>query len=427
MDLECICIGDELLDGRVREANAAFLGGMLSDFGGNLRRVEIVGDQIEGIVAALGRTTARTVVVGGGLGPTDDDRTRDAAARLTGRALELDAESLERLRRRFDERGVTFTPNNERQAKFPGGAEVLRSDVGTAPGFRIKHAERDFWFFPGVPREFAWFAERYVRPLLHERPDVAMRRLYFHGIGESALETRISEVAARAVEGGVELGYRAAYPIIELKLRGPAELVAKSAEGVLSHARSWLVGEDDEDLPARVGRLLRERGETVTTAESCTAGGIAALITETAGSSSWFQRGYVTYANEAKVDELGVSPEVLLRWGAVSAQTVTQMAAGARRRARSTYAVAVSGIAGPGGGSAEKPVGLVHFGLAAPEGVYHRVIRYRLPDRHTIRVGTAWSALAMLLWRLEDRLEEHTLQGPFAEDDVWAELGIEEV
>ena len=147
-------------------------------------------------------------------------------------------------------------------------------------------------------------------------------------------------------------------------------------------------------------------------------------FTEVSGSSSWFGRGYVTYANEAKMDEVGVTDSVLLQHGAVSAQTVCQMASGARSRARATYALAVSGIAGPTGGTAEKPVGTVHFGLATPEGTYHRHVHYRLADRGLVRAGTAYTALAMLLWFLEERLGDHQVTGPYADEDVFAESGV---
>lgn len=253
----------------------------------------------------------------------------------------------------------------------------------------------------------------------------ARRALHFHGLGESTLETTISDVVDPAAKAGLIVGYRADYPVIELKLAGPPELVDRTATAVLERLGPWYVGEADDPLPARVGRLLLERGETVTTAESCTAGGIAALITEVSGSSAWFGRGYVTYANEAKVDEVGVLETTLLQHGAVSAQTVCQMAAGARRRSRATYAVAVSGIAGPSGGTPEKPVGTVHFGLATPRGTFHRHVHYRLGDRALVRAGTAYSALAMLLWVLEDRLGDHDVDGPWSDEQVWASGGID--
>jgi nicotinamide-nucleotide amidase len=423
--IEAICVGDELLDGRVRDRNAAHLGAFLAERGLTLRRVDVVPDDIEVIAAALDSKDCHLLVVSGGLGPTDDDVTRNAAAEWMGESLRLDRDALQAIRERFESRNRQFTENNRRQAMVPESAIVLPTEVGTAPGFRVNHRGKKVFFFPGVPREFAWYVEHVLGDAL-EAPatETARRRLFFHGIGESALATRLREVTAGLEDRGVSLAYRADYPLIELKVMGPPDATGEVADEIVEHARPWLVAEDDEPLPARLGRLLREAGTTITTAESCTAGGIAALITQVSGSSSWFQRGFVTYANEAKSEMLGVSEEILLRYGAVSAQTVCQMASGARREARSGYAVAVSGIAGPSGGTPDKPVGTVHFGLATPDGVWHRRVHYRLPDRQAIRDGTAYTALAMALWHLEDRMEAHSVTGPYTEDEVWSPGGI---
>lgn len=423
--VEAICIGDELLDGRIRDLNAVALGEFICERGALLTRIEVVPDDHDAIVAALARTTAEIVVVSGGLGPTVDDLTRPAAAEFAGTRLILDEECLERIKQRFEARGYPFTPNNRQQATFPGGAEILRTEVGTAPGFRLEVDGRDFFFYPGVPSEYCWYLERTLEPRLGAGPKGKARtRLFFHGIGESALESHIEKVTDQAREHGVAVAYRADYPVVEVKLSGPADAVGDARDAVLSQIGPWVVGQDDETLSARIGRLLLERGATLTTAESCSGGGVASLVTETPGSSSWFQRAYITYANDAKMDELGVSADLLLEYGAVSPAVAMQMASGARRRARADYALAVSGIAGPGGGTQEKPVGTVHFALATPDGVYHRMIRYRLPDRHTIRAGTAWSALALLLWYLERRLDEHSVNGPYSDADVWSEGGV---
>lgn len=428
-EIEIVCVGDELLDGRVRDRNTARFGELLAGRGLSLRRATTIDDDIDHIVTALQSATARGVdllICSGGLGPTDDDMTREAAARWLGVELVMHQPSLRRIRERFAERGRVFTQNNSRQALFPDGATPIATEVGTAPGFRVQHDSGAVAFFlPGVPREFEWYLQNAVAD--HLPPDdrsMVRRSLHFHGIGESALATQIEAVAATAQRDEVSIGYRADYPIIELTLLGKADAVHRTAEGVLDTAGGWLVGEGDADLPTRLGRALLERGETICTAESCTAGGIAALITEIPGSSSWFQRGYVTYANDAKAEELGVSTDILLRYGAVSAQTVCQMASGARRRSRATYGIAVSGIAGPGGGTPDKPVGTVHFGLATPTGVYHRRVHFRLDSRRLVRQGTAYSALALTLWVIEDRLGEHTVAGPFSDAEVWSEQGV---
>lgn len=419
--VEAICIGDELLEGRVRDANAAALGRALAEHGVTLDSVSFVPDDVPRIVAALKGAEADLVVISGGLGPTDDDFTREAAAEFARSPLELHEPSLDWIRRRFEARGSTFTDNNLKQAMLPLAAKALPTEVGTAPGFQLDAGETTFMFFPGVPREFGWFVERYVLEAIGPATNVSRGILQFHGIGESMLETKIADLATQARSRGVRLGYRAEYPLIEVKLAGPMDAVSEGREQIAERLREFVVGEDDQPLPARLGALLLERGETLATAESCTAGGIAALITEVSGSSAWFGRGYVTYANEAKMEELGVLESVLLAHGAVSAQTVCQMAAGARKRARATHAVAVSGIAGPGGGTPDKPVGTVHFGIATPRGTYHRHVVFP-GDRSRVRIGTAYRALAFVLAVLEDRAE--VLGAPYDESAVWAAEGI---
>lgn len=425
VSIEMICIGDELLDGRIRDRNAAFLGDALQSRGLRLDRVTIVPDREAAIVDALQGSRAAIVVVSGGLGPTDDDRTRQAAATWIAAELETDPDALSAIRERYVSRGRPFLDNNGRQALFPAGAQVLATTVGTAPGFCVRADDQQVFFFPGVPREFQWFLAEYVLGELKADTNRATAALHFHGVPEAALADRLSTTTSLAEQGGVSIGYRADYPVIELKLSGPSGAVSSCAEEAQREAGAWLVGTADQVLPARLGARLLEQGATIATAESCTAGGIGALITDVSGSSGWFGQGFITYSNQAKMDLLGVRESVLLRHGAVSAQTVCQMASGARKASRATWAVAVSGIAGPGGGTPDKPVGTVHFGLSGPTGTYHRRVHYRLPSREMVRAGTAWTALAMVLWALEGRLDEHSVTGPYDDDDVWSEAGIE--
>ncbi len=420
--IEAICIGDELLEGRTRDANAAALGEYLASRGHALSRARFVRDDPDEIVAALRESVADVVVVGGGLGPTSDDRTRDAAAQFAQCDLVTHEPSLLHIASRFASREQDFTSNNHRQALFPQSATPLPTEVGTAPGFTLQDGRRLLMFFPGVPHEYLWFVERYIGPRFAVRAEFERTMLVFHGLGESALAATIADIVDAAEQGGQIVGFRAAYPVIELKLAGERAAVAETRAKVLERLGDWCVGEDDESLPARLGRQLVARGESVTTAESCTAGGIAALLTEVGGSSAWFERGYVTYANAAKVAEVGVLESTLAVHGAVSAQTVCQMAAGARRRADATYALAVSGIAGPGGGTPEKPVGTVHFALATNEGTFHRRVHYQRASRSKVRAGTAYTALAMLLAFLE--------RGPASmghawdDHEIWAPTGI---
>ncbi|MFW5967031.1 MAG: CinA family nicotinamide mononucleotide deamidase-related protein [Persicimonas sp.] len=426
-----VCIGDELLDGRVADQNASWLAAELGNRGLRLEQIEVVGDDIDRIVAALEEAAGRAdlIVVSGGLGPTSDDRTRQAASRWVDQPLRLDEKRLETLERRFDERGYPFTPNNRTQCTFPQEARILDTEVGTAAGFEVERDETRALFFPGVPSEFRWFMERYVLADIAEDAGRGTQLdLTFFGPGESQLETRLDGIEDLAENLGAAVGYRAAFPHLSVHAIAPDDQARATLRSfILERAGRWLIEEDGEPLSARLGRRLVEREATVTTAESCTAGRVASKLTETPGSSQWFERGFVTYANAAKVEMLGVAPEMLERFGAVSAQTVCQMAAGAARRADATYAVATSGIAGPGGGTAEKPVGTLWVGLAGPEGVWYRKYTFGDRTRKKNLAASVYAALSPLLWLLEERLAEHRFAGPVDLEQVWSDRGVAEI
>lgn len=420
IEVEIVCVGDELLDGTIADRNTRFLGNFLSERGAVLKRAFVVPDEIDAICEALESCSAELVVVSGGLGPTSDDVTREAAAKWAGDTLELNESILTKLRELFEARGYTFTANNRRQAFFPGSAQILDTEVGTAAGFLLEAHGRKTFFFPGVPSEFRWYCEHEIERWTGDST-VHKRRLFFHGRGESGLATSLDGIEDLAHKHGVRVGYRAEYPVIELKLVGQPEGVRVLQEFALERISPWWIGADDEGLSARIGRLLNQSQTTVSTVESCTAGAIAAAITDVPGSSAYFGHGWVTYSNEAKISEVGVDRDVLESYGAVSAQTVCQMALGGARRAKSDWGIAVSGIAGPGGGSVEKPVGQVHLAVASKDHVWHRQIQLR-GSRARIREGTVFGALSLLLWILEDRIAEHRFDGPFPCESVEYEI-----
>jgi nicotinamide-nucleotide amidase len=426
--LSALCIGDELLDGRIADKNAAWLGARAAEHGSDLESVRIVGDDLDLIVAALEQASRDSdlIVVSGGLGPTADDITRDAAATWVGAELELDEQLLETLERRFAERGYPFTPNNRRQCMFPQGADILQTRVGTAAGFAVEKNGCRALFFPGVPPEFRWFVETYILPKIGQHEGRRHReRLAFYGLGESQLESKLDGIEELAKEVGARVSYRAEYPVIEVNLKAIDEAsLDRMRDHVLERVGPWLVAQGDETFAERLGQALLDHEATVTTAESCTAGRVAAKLTEISGSSGWFERGFLTYANDAKTDMLGVKPEILESFGAVSPQTVCQMAAGARAAAGATYAVATSGIAGPTGGTPDKPVGTVHFALATPDGVWHRHVAFSNRGRDRVLTASVYTVLSLLLWELEGRLDEHRVDGPFSDDEVWAPMGI---
>ncbi len=422
--VEAIAIGDELLDGRVTDTNGSRLAAELRARGVKLARVTIVPDDLFTIVEALEAASGRSdaVVCSGGLGPTDDDRTRAAAALWMGASLAFDEACMGRIEARFASVGIEMTPNNRRQASFPAGARVLETEVGTAPGFECVHEGglRAF-FLPGVPQEYRWFLNRHVLPALLGDEAVATARcaLKVFGIGESAAEHALEGLA---LPEGLTLGYRAHFPEIHLTLTawglGREEGEARIKEGraqLLSRLGRHLVAEGDESLPERVGRLLGERGQRVTTAESCTGGMIAAMLTSAPGSSTWFDQGIVTYSNEAKERLASVPPALIEAHGAVSAEVVRAMARGAAAAAGADFAVAVSGVAGPGGGTPQKPVGTVDVAVHTPEGTYARHLEMR-PwwGRERIRQVAAHHSLSLLLKVLEGRVgDDPKVSGPW--------------
>jgi nicotinamide-nucleotide amidase len=423
--VEVLAIGDELLDGRVVDTNGAHLARELRARGMALSRVTVVSDDVAVIAAELAAAGRRcdVVVCSGGLGPTDDDRTRDAAAAWLGEGLRWEQAAYEEIEAKFRAFGVSITPNNRRQAEFPQSAQVLVNEVGTAPAFFCAHPEGlRAWFLPGVPGEYRWLLERYVLPALRpegEARSLSRRTMKFFGRGESALE---HDLAGLALPEGVMLGYRAHFPEVHVTVSAwsgadgeGARAVEAASEAILGRLGRYLVAEGEEELAERVGRLLVARGERVTCAESCTGGMIAAMITEVAGSSRYFDAGYVTYANEAKERLVGVSGATLAAHGAVSGEVAVEMARGAQAASGAQWAVAVSGIAGPGGGSAEKPVGTVELALATPAGVWRRGLSLRAGwGRVKIRQASAHSALAMLLRALEGRLQDDPgVEGPY--------------
>lgn len=434
--ISLLCIGDELLDGRTRDLNAAHIGLAIRQRGLAIRSSTFVPDDMEAITHALdllmADTAPRLILITGGLGPTDDDLTRDAVARWTQRPLLRDAQALARLEARFAARAASPSPNNLKQADLPQGATPLYSDVGTAPGFAIVHHDTLIACWPGVPREVDWFIAHHLDALLlaaklpAER--LARRSLTLFGAGESAMETQLGDaLRERAAHHHVQLAWRAESPLIHLTLIAPleqnaalTELTQQAEAALLPH----VIARDEQEPFARLGELLAARQLTVTCAESCTGGMLAAAITDIAGSSAWFQRGFVTYANEAKEELVGVTPEALTRFGAVSPQVAAQMAEGALQAARADLAIAITGVAGPGGGSPEKPVGTVHFALATPEGTWHHHATFTGRDRAQVRASSVYTALALLLWKLTDAQAPLALDGPHSRDTVWRPGGI---
>ncbi|MBC5823469.1 MAG: competence/damage-inducible protein A [Candidatus Eremiobacteraeota bacterium] len=406
---EIITIGTELLLGQLVDTNSAVIARALADAGIDVHRQTSVGDNeqriAEAIREALGRSDA--VLCAGGLGPTVDDMTRAAVASATQRPLELRQELLADLERWFASVGRPMAVNNQLQAYVPQEAQVLNNPYGTAPGFAVDLGNTAVLAMPGVPRELIPMLESGAIPWLVARlkphATIVTRVLRTIGIGESDVDARIVDlfqastnptIAVLAHVGQVDVKMTAKAQTREAALALIGELERKLRERL----GDAIYGVDDASIEQTLGRALQARKWTLATAESCTGGLLGAMITSVPGSSSYYRGGAVSYADEAKYKLLGVAPSLIDLYGAVSPEVALAMAVGARETLRATLALAITGVAGPAGGTPEKPVGLVLIALAKEDGgVIGRELHVR-GDREMVRQRAALTALTVA-WR----------------------------
>ncbi len=399
---EVLTIGDELLRGEIVDSNKSFLSDRLLSLDVETRFHASVRDEPDDMVDAFRRAAGRSdvVLVSGGLGPTRDDLTIEVLAKTFGLELVLDEESLAGIEAFFARFGRTMAANNAKQAWFPEGAEVLPNPIGTAPGCLLEAEGTLFFCMPGVPRELHRMMDEQVLPRVATRTEggavVRATLLRTFGMGESNLDDALRDVAK---DGEVTLGFRTAFPdnylrpVTRAASAEEAEArLARACETIRERLGVLIYGEGDETLEAVVGRLLRESGTTLAVAESCTGGLLGERITAVPGSSDYFLGGVVAYANAAKTALLGVPEERLAREGAVSEPVARAMAEGVRARFGADLGVATTGISGPGGGSEEKPVGLVWVAVAGPAGTDARDFEFPF-DRPRHRQLTAQVAL----------------------------------
>lgn len=407
MTLRCeiLSTGDEVLTGMLVDTNAAFLAEQMGTLGFEVVRQTTVGDDrdmLESTFRKLGES-ADVVLCTGGLGPTVDDLTTEVAAAVLGCGMKLDEAALAFMEGLWKSRGRTMPENNKKQALIPEPASVLPNPIGTAPGFTVKIGKAHFFFMPGVPREMKrMFAEQVIPRVeaLRPEPTVFQVRLYrSFGLSESGADQALAGLEDR--HPGVKLGFRAHFPEIQIKLtvKGPdvaaaeARLAAAAAEVTATIGAN--IFSDGDPMEAVIGAALKRAGATVSTVESCTGGMVAEMITAVAGASEYFDRGFVTYTNQAKHELVGVPMAIIDEHGPVSEPCARAMAEGARARAKTTYALSVTGLAGPGGGTPDKPVGLVYVGLATPEQTLVRRVMWP-GQREQIRSISAMAALDML-------------------------------
>jgi len=398
---EVIATGAELLQGRTLNRHGYTLGALLVGAGIPLLRETVVPDDVDQIREVVASALKRTdlVFVTGGLGPTEDDVTREAVAAATGRAVVSHAEADAHLQVYFARMNREPTAAQCQQARVLDGAEVFMNPVGIAPGQCLElEGGRSLWLLPGPPRELNGLIQTALVPWLSdavERADLHQRVFRILGHSESRVQERLR--AEAKVPAEVAVAYCARPGSVELRFHGPEAEVDVLAAWVREQYAEDLLNETGEAVEVVVGRLLLEHGETLATAESCTAGGIAERVTDVPGSSGYFVGGVVAYANEVKVRELGVDAAVLAREGAVSEAVARQMAAGVRARLKTTWGLSITGIAGPGGGTPEKPVGLFYVGLANAERAC--ATRFQVNgDRQQIRDHGIQRALEVL-WR----------------------------
>jgi nicotinamide-nucleotide amidase len=405
MDVEILTIGDELLLGQTVDTNSAYIAQKLSEIGLLPRYKSTCGDLVEEIESAVKLAVKRAglVIATGGLGPTDDDNTKKAIVRIFQRRLVLNEKLLDDIRARYKKRGIEMPAINENQALIPAGAHIFRNRLGSAVGIGIIENNFVFIALPGVPTEMRIMMAEEILPFLSgknlQKP-VAMVTFKTHGLFES----QMAEIIAPELnlEPGVKLAYLPGFSGVDLRVLafGPDseaafEKVEKVADYIEKKVGQFIYGKDKDTLPSVIGELLKKNKSTLATAESCTGGELGELITTVAGSSEYYLGGVVSYANQVKITQLGVNPDTIEKHGAVSEQCALEMAVGCKTALNSNYALSITGIAGPDGGTKEKPVGTTFIGLSSEKSTFAKHFNFGI-DRETVRGRACYAALELL-------------------------------
>jgi nicotinamide-nucleotide amidase len=413
---EIITIGDELLIGQVIDTNSAWMGQQLSLNGIQVKQITSVSDDPAHIVEALDAAKKRVqvILITGGLGPTKDDLTKKTLCEYFGMKWRTDEIILNDVIEIFKRFGRETTDINKLQAKVPDGCIAIRNKNGTAPGMWFDVDDKVFVSMPGVPFEMKGIMSDSVIPMLRNKfglPAIIHRTILTQGIGESMLAEKIEDWENSLAAENIKLAYLPSPSIVRLRMSASGEneeevlkKVNRKMAEVLPQIQGYVYGFDDDSLEHVLGELLKEKKLTVSTAESCTGGLIAHMIVSVPGSSEYFKGSIVAYANEIKMNELSVAPETLEKYGAVSEETVRQMAGSIRKKFKTDYSIAVSGVAGPGGGSEKNPVGTVWIAIGGPEKTFAK--RFQFGDnRERNLLRAAVTALAMLRKMILGELE----------------------
>jgi nicotinamide-nucleotide amidase len=396
--------GDELTTGRVVDTNSTFIANRLSAMGVTVVAVLKVGDDREDLVWALSqaRRLGDLIIGTGGLGPTADDLTTEVVGQFLGCSLKEDAGVAATIKQRFAARNMPWTENNLKQALFPEGSAIIPNSVGTAPGFRLAVGQgKQLVWLSGVPGEMAAMLNETVLPwVIQQRSEAAPTlscTFKIYGLTESKLDDLLHSINLGT---HAKLSFRAHYPDLSLRLsvnghEKHGETFIRLHDQILNLLGSYVYAEGETPLEKVVGQLLLETHQTLALAESCTGGYLSHRITSISGSSAYFYGGAVTYANEAKTNFLGVQPQTLEKHGAVSRETALEMARGIREKTGASIGLSVTGIAGPGGGSAEKPVGTVWMSISQAN--FHDARNFQFSgDRERVIQGTSQAALNWL-------------------------------
>ncbi|MFO0707295.1 MAG: competence/damage-inducible protein A [Nitrospira sp.] len=408
---ETIAVGSELLVGGRSDSNSLFITEALGRIGIEVRFKSIVGDDLADMVQVVKTAAARAgvVILTGGLGPTVDDCTRDAIAKATGKRLAKRKEAFDGMVARLAQWGRTPNPGQLQQALIPSGATVIANPVGSAPGFSLSWKGAMLVALPGVPREMEAMMTESIIPLLTEqlatkrlRPAPIVRQvLHTWGLPEADVDAKLKGIMPLGVP--IDLGMLASPMGVLVSLTTkpgkkapPADLLPALVQEVRTRLGEWLYGEGQDTMEEVVGRLLTDQRRTVALAESCTGGLIGHRLTQVPGSSAYVDRGVVCYSNRAKIEMLGVPEDLIAKHGAVSQEVAAAMAKGIRERAGVSVGLSVTGIAGPGGATATKPVGLVYIGLdAGPGGAITKEYRFH-GDRQVVKQRSSQAALDLL-------------------------------
>ena len=420
MKAEIISTGNEVLTGAVNDTNSSWLASMLLETGITIKRIACVGDDVNDIADVLKQSAKRAdiVFVTGGLGPTTDDVTAEAAALAAEDQIVMHQNALAGIKEYFKQKGWKNMPEiNKKQAALPSKAKIIENKAGTAPGFYMDMGNCLLVFMPGVPLEMKKMFKTGAGPLIEERfgnkEEILAEKITVFGLPEAQVSTRLKGFKKKFP--GTGLGFRANFPLIEVKFfcnTGDMEEcsnndVRKKAEDSMKEAKNWIVSRlgrrivscSGRSMEEEVGRLLLAKKATIAVAESCTGGLIADMLTDVPGSSDYFLFSGVTYSNDAKINILGVDKDTIIANGAVHENTAKQMAQGARKISNATYGISTSGIAGPGGGSHDKPVGTVCIGIAGPE--FSRAKRYCFPFTERSMNKKIFAVTALELLRRE--------------------------